>query len=240
MQEVVGMTETTRACIRGCSLYNRHLDDCDGTRDDGKPCRGCLPRRATNGLLCGPCHRRFELMITDAPTVYRWLTGNIEAGTGQAMDDIGQGKVKQHKKGEGSPAPIKVAIYDVRQLLADRLTIWVDHHCEDSGVAGPGRHTVAADSEHLLRWLNSIVWWDIVADWWEELAECFSDAHALAPWRPALRRVKGVPCPECEETNLVIFGGDTDITCLSCRTMIREAVFGLWEQIVSGEMEVAG
>lgn len=225
----------TRACIRGCSIYRQHSTECE----DRDRCRGCLPRRADIGLLCNPCHRRFELMLTDAPTVVRWLTGNIGAGQGQAMDEIGQGKVKQHRKGEGSPAPLKVAIFDVRQLLLDRLTIWVDHHCEDAGVAGPAEHTVEADSEHLLRWLPSIAFWDIVGDWWEELAEVYIDAHALAPWRPTARRVPGIPCPECAETNLMIFGGESDVTCASCRTLIREEHFALWERIVKEEREAS-
>lgn len=232
------MTETTRACIRGCTLYRRHLAECDGTAPSippGRECRGCLPRRAETGLFCATCWRRFELMLTDAPTVYRWLTGNIGAGEGQSMDEIGQGKVKQKHAGNETPAPIKVAVFDVRQLLADRLAIWVDHHCEDSGVKGPMTHTVDADAAHLLRWLNALSWWDVVADWWEELAECFTDAHALAPWRPVMRRVPGVPCPECSETNLAIFGGESDVTCLSCRTLIREVHFGLWEQILEDE-----
>lgn len=228
------MTETTRPCLRGCSMGNRHLDDCDGTSPSGKPCRGCLPRRATDGLLCGSCYRRFELMLTDAATLDRWLTGNIEPGS-QGVDEIGHGKVKQKRKGEGSPAPLRVDLLDVRDLLADRLAIWVDHHCEDSGVTGPDRHNVEADSAHLLRWLNSIVWWDIVGDWWSELAECFTDAHALAPWRPVAKRVPKVACPECEEVNLVIFGGESDVTCLTCRTVITERMFGLWEQIVQQE-----
>lgn len=230
------MTETTTACIRGCSMGNQHLTDCDGYTPSGKPCRGCLPRRATNGLLCGSCFRRLELMLTDADTLYRWLTGNISPG-GQGMDEIGHGKIKQKRKGEGSPAPLRVALLDVRDLLADRLTIWVDHHVEDSGVSGPETHTVQTDAAHLLRWLNSLAWWDIVADWWDELAECFTDAHALAPWRPVAKRVPGVPCPECEEVNLVIFGGESDVTCLTCRTVIREVHFGLWEQIVRTERE---
>lgn len=68
----------------------------------------------------------------------------------------------------------------------------------------------------------------------EELAETMRDAHQLAPWRPITRRIPGIPCPgeNCGETNLAIYGGDTDVTCLSCRTTINERAFGLWEQIV--------
>ncbi len=231
------MTETTRSCIRGCSLYRQHLTDC--TYSD---CRGCLPRRATEGLLCVACFRRFKLMLIDAPIVYRWLAGNMTAGEGQRLDDIGHGKVKQRKKGDGSPAPLNVSILDTRQLLADRLAIWVDHHVEDTKVTGPDHHTPEADAEHLIRWLPSITWWDIVGDWIDELVEVFTDAHSLAPWRPVTRRVPNIPCPNehCGETNLVIYGGDSDVTCASCRTVILEKHFALWEDIVKHELEAAG
>ena len=33
--------------------------------------------------------------------------------------------------------------------------------------------------------------------------------------------------------NLVIYGGDSDITCQTCKTMIRAEHFPLWEQIVA-------
>src|SRR3712207_2539379 len=113
------MTETTRACVRGCSLHGRHLTDCE----DRDACRGCLPRRAQHGNLCWPCHRRFELMLTDAPVVYRWLTGNMAAGQGaaRAREDF-----ERSGGGDGSPAPIKPDVMDLRDLLADRLSCWVD------------------------------------------------------------------------------------------------------------------
>lgn len=229
------MSETTRACERGCKMYRHHLTECE-TPDT---CRGCLPQRATHGLLCSTCHRRFELMLTDCGTVDRWLTGNIAAGGTGAMDSVGQGKVKQKHAANETPAPIKVAIFDVRQLLADRLTIWVDHHIEDSGVSGPDRHTVEADAAHLLKWLPSIIWWDVIGDWWEELAECFTDAHALAPWRPEVRRLPGVPCPGCAETNLVIYGGETDVACRSCNILMTEDRFELWQRVLRDEREVS-
>lgn len=223
------MSDTTEACIRGCALYRRHLADCE----DRDECRGCLPRRAEYGHLCWPCHRRFELMLHDCPIVYRWLTGNMGAGQGAARtrQDYERGKT------DGAPAPIKVMVYDQRELLADRLAAWVDDMCESGNLTGPGRHTVAADAKFLRTWLTTIEKVDWVGDWWEELAETLSDAHSLAPWRPEVKRCRGVPCPECGETNLMIFGGESDVTCMSCRTMIPEARYGLWERIIREERQ---
>lgn len=224
------------ACIEGCTVRGQHVTDCE----DRDTCRGCLPRRASNGLLCWPCHRRFELMLTDAPTVWRWLTGNMAAGSGAARPK----QDYERKGGDGSPAPIKADVLDLRDLLADRLACWVDDFAEDVDLTKPERKpgvsTVEADAAFLLRWINSLELCDWIGDWWEELAETMSDAHALAPWRPEMKRVRGVPCPECEETNLAIFGGESDVTCLSCRALIPEAWFGLWEQILEGESETIG
>jgi hypothetical protein len=76
----------TKPCIRGCGIRNRHLPDCDGETPSGRPCKGCLPRRAEHGNLCWPCHRRLELMLTDAPVVDRWLTGNQQMEENDAAE----------------------------------------------------------------------------------------------------------------------------------------------------------
>lgn len=225
------MNETTEACIRGCSLYRQHLTECAD-----ETCPGCLPRRAQHGHFCWPCHRRFELMITDAPTVWRWLTGNMTAGEGaaRAKDDASA----RSGSGDSAPTPVKLDVLDVRDLLADRLACWADDWAETHNVSAP-HHDIDSDAEFLLRWLPGLERLDWVGDWWEELAETMSQAHALAPWRPAMRRVPLVPCPGCEETNLVIFGGESDVTCLSCKIVMTEDRFGLWERVLKAEREEA-
>jgi hypothetical protein len=221
------MSETTTACVRGCSLYRQHLSDCDNPDE----CRGCLPRRATNGLLCDPCYRRLQLMLTDAPVVYRWLTGNMSSGTGAARphEDYERGGTPE------MPAPIKVQVLDLRDLFADQLTEWVDEWCEKHGLTGPPRHSVGADSAFLLTWLPGIARLDWIGDWFETVAQTLIDAHALAPWRPAVRRIPRVPCPGCGETNLVIYGGESDITCQSCKIMMTEDRFDQWQLVLKAD-----
>lgn len=225
------MTETTAACTRGCALYRQHLTTC-ADRDE---CRGCLPRRATRGRLCEPCYRRLQLMLTDAPTVHRWLTGNMTAGEGAA-------RAHEDYERHGTPdppAPLKVAILDARDLLADQLTEWVDEWCERHNLTGPGRHDVEVDTKFLLTWLPGIVKLDWIGDWWETLAETMSQAHALAPWRPAMRRLPKVPCPGCGEASLVIYGGETDVSCLTCRIIMAEDRFALWERVLKMDQEAS-
>lgn len=217
------MSETTSACVRGCNLRDRHLAECEGA------CWGCLPRRAQYGRLCWPCHRRLELMLTDAETVDRWLTGNLPTGGGAVADDI------HVTSSRDAPVPIKVHIFDKRQELRDHWATWVDWLCERHDLHGPDRHSVNMDAGYLLSFIGKIECWSEIDDLWEQSATLLSDAHSLAPWRPAMRRVGTIPCPECEAVNLAIFGGETDVTCLSCRTMIHEKAFGLWEQIVRNE-----
>ena len=229
------MTETTTACIRGCSMYRRHLADCEGSTDE--TCSGCLPRRADHGLLCWPCHRRLELMLRDAPVVHRWLTANMATGQGAAATD------GEHVTGSREqPLPIKVQIFDLRQLMADRLALWVDDVVETQGLTGPTRHTVEADALFIAVWLGTIERMEAIGDWWEELAEGMRDAHALAPWRPTMKRCPGIPCPHCGEVNLVIFGGESDVTCLSCKQMIPEQRYGIWTEALKYDrgVEVAG
>lgn len=216
------MTESTSACVRGCSLYRQHLTDCESP----ETCAGCLPRRADHGHLCHTCHRRLELMLHDAPTVVSWLTGNLATGQGAAAsgDFITSSKELA--------LPIKAGIYDERQAICDALAAWADDVAETLGVTGPLTHTPERDTRFLQTWLTSIERLDPIGDWWEELAEHTSNAHALAPWRPSLRRIRDVACPRCKETNLVIYGGEADITCQSCRSMMTEKDFEMWQEVL--------
>jgi hypothetical protein len=222
----VTVTQRTEPCVRSCALYGRHLAACEA-RDT---CRGCLPRRAAAGRLCWPCHRRLELMLTDSATVWRWLTGNMTAGEGaaRAREDF----ERVAGSGDGAPTPVKLAVLDVRDELAAFLAGWAAAWAGHQGVTVPTPHTPAVDAAFLLLWLRGVEEFDDIGTRWDRLAELLRDAHVVAPWRPVLRRVSGVACPECGEVNLVIHGGESDVSCLSCRTLIPEAWFGLWEQIV--------
>lgn len=222
------MADTTEACARGCSMYRRHKVDCE----DQEKCRGCLPRRATHGHLCTPCHNRLQLMLTDAPTAHRWLTGHLSAAAGAARPR--EDHERRGTTDDAPPAPIDLDVLDTRDLLATRLRTWVDAWVAHKNLAGPGTpHTVDADAEYLLRWLPGIEQQDDIAARFDLLATTLADAHTLAPWRPTTRRCPGIPCPECAETNLVIYGGEENVTCASCRTTIPPNRYNLWTAMLT-------
>lgn len=221
------MSQDITTCVRGCVRARRHLTDCDDSQ-----CTGCEPRLAQHGFLCWPCHRRFELMLEQAEIAERWLTGNLGSGIKAA-----RGREDHERRGSAkeAPAPLNVAILDVRQQMRDQLAAWVDDLCEHTGLSGPGRHTLIGDTRYLLTWLSTVENLEWIGDWFEELAETMSDAHALAPWRPAFTRIPRIPCPECHSVSLGIFGGEEDVTCTSCRLQISPQRYGIWERVLKDE-----
>lgn len=227
------MTATT-ACIRGCGIRNRHLDDCDGKTPSERVCRGCLPRHAEYGLLCWPCHHRLRDMLIKAAAIDGWLSGNMTMGDGAAR--VRQDYERSHTD-DGAPTPIKIAVLDAQQQLRDHWAEWVDWLCERERLHGPDRHTVEADTTYLLTWIDRIERWETIGDLWEQTAWLNSCAHALAPWRPEVKRVPTIACPECEETNLVIYGGDSHVTCRSCHAVILDSQIGLWERYANDQRE---
>jgi hypothetical protein len=170
-------------------------------------------------------------MLTQSEIADRWLTGNLSPGTTmQAKDDAeSRGSLKD------PPAPLSVAILDCRDLLRDRLACWADDFAEHTGTKGPLRHGVIEDSAFLLRWLSNVEWVEWIGDWFEELAETMSDAHSLAPWRPAFTRLPAIPCPECHMYTLGLFGGEEDVSCTNpkCRAMFSSARYGIWEREIT-------
>ena len=225
------MNAPPSTCIRGCTRGRRHLTDCDD-----RECGGCEPRRAEHGLLCWPCHRRFELMLTQAEIAERWLMGNLGSG-------IKAAKMREdHERSGGDrepPAPLNVAILDALTSLRDRLACWVDDLVDFTGSRGPDHHTVTIDAQYLLAWLSNVELLDWVGDWFEELAETMSDAHSVAPWRPAFTSIPKIPCPECHRYALGIFGGEEDVICQNCKETMTPQRYGIWTRMLeAGDGEV--
>jgi len=172
-------------------------------------------------------------MLTHAAAVDVWLSGNI--GNGEESPKFRQDYEQAHAAEDGSPTPLRLQVYDARQELRDHWAEWVEWLCERESLHGPDEHTVERDATYLLTWIDRIEAWDTIGDLWGQTAWLVSCAHALAPWRPEKRRLGQLPCPECGEANMVIYGGDAHCTCMSCGAVILAEHLGLWEQIAREE-----
>jgi hypothetical protein len=215
-------------CVRECTRRDHHLAACE----DRDECRGCEPRQAEHGNLCWPCHRRLELMLTDLPTVVDWLRVHLNRGIAQRLRTEAE---MIHAKHSEAPAPIDLDVLDHIDVMFACVLGWADNLVTDVKANGSDllspEPTVKDAAPWLLRHLRTLELQEWVGEAWEELAETMSIAHGLAPWRPEVRKVPGVPCPECSAVALVIYGGETDVTCQRCRMMIPEDRYGIWARM---------
>lgn len=177
-------------------------------------------------------------MLTDFPTVVDWLGTHLPRGSSRRPKE----DFKKPKKADAPPSPADEDVLDLDQTIAASLAGWVSALVEHTSLVGPplrewSRWDVTAEvtvtAGFLLTHLTAVENQPFVAELWDELGWLTTDAHALAPWRPEARRLPGVPCPECQTASLVIFGGDTDVTCASCRALIPEQHLRVWVQIVT-------
>lgn len=220
------MTETVTYCVHECLTKRRHVSTCEDA-----DCRGCLPRQAEHGRLCWPCHRRLELMLTDAPTVVAWIHVHLPRGTSRPVKN----DAEMRRGTKHPPAPIDFEVLDLEDQWRASLSGWVGELCEENHLTGPGDREPDTCARFLLTWLSTVETSEWVDALFEELAWLTTDSHAQAPWRPEMRRVKGVPCPECNQCTLAIFGGESDVSCLECRAIIPENRYGIWVQIAAEE-----
>lgn len=216
-------------CIRGCTRRDYHLAACE----DRDACRGCEPRQAEYGELCWSCHRRLELMVTDAPMVVEWLRVHLNRGIAQRLRSEAE---MIHAKHAEAPTPIDLDVLDHIDVMFACVVGWADNLVSDvkkngSDLRPPEARTVKAVAPWLLRHLRTLELQPWVGEAWEELAESMSIAHGLAPWRPEMRKIPGIPCPYCEAVALVVFGGEDDVTCTRCRMMIPEDRYGIWARM---------
>lgn len=207
------------SCARGCTIARRHARDCSDAGD----CLGCQPRDAEHGLLCHGCHKWLLDMLATAPGQVALLETAKAASLAHPFEDAGE-----RRADDGAPTPYSLAVHDTIMALTDILNAWVDMLCEDYCMAGPADHDVASVAAWLTAQHRRLEACDGIADLWEELSEVMSQAHALAPWREEMTRVKGVPCPCCHRCSLVIFGGDEDVTCLRCHEVIPPGRYARW------------
>lgn len=245
------MSDNHRPCARGCTVWKRHLAGCE----DQDQCRGCQPRDAEYGDLCYGCHKRLlELLEAAAGQVtlleyMAGLTGEIElTAMTQAAPPlrwrVDDNETLRTLYAKTAPAfsesePYRVAVLDVIREIEDRLDLWAVHLTNDYQTDGP-ENGVSATAAWLVRFIERLEYRRGIGDEVEQFMEIMSRAHSLAPWREQAARLRGIPCPHCHTTTLVMFGGQSDVSCLRCKNTMSKERYGIWTRILAEEQASKG
>ena len=210
-------------CASGCSIRGEHLADCDGTavnRDgDSVECRGCLPRPAEAGRLCGWCWGRLQSAVRTLPSLVEHLCEIAEPAVSSPLGRMGSCSSRRPGAGGLYPAAL-VEADELHAVLASwceevaaerpgasaprRATRWTASAAGDReplGPAGPGSTRVLA------RWLDPHLEWAAGRPWAGDMLADLVGGERLAlrrfPVEEPVRRVEGVRCPSCGCLSLV-------------------------------------
>ena len=220
------MNDTVTYCARECVRARRHLPACADT-----DCKGCQPRQAEHGRLCWPCHRHLEMMLTDAPAIVAWLRVHLPRGTGgKARNDA-----EMRSGTKAPPTPVDLDVIELTETWTASLWGWATNLTEDNHLTTTPGTDVEDNAKLLLRWLPTIERAGWVEYLYEELVWLTRDSHGHTPWSPEVRRVHGIPCPECHTCALVVYGGQADVTCQECRLVIPHHRYGIWTRMLADE-----
>ncbi len=220
-------------------------------------CRGCRPRYATYGLVCESCHAHLVEWLSPASATFVDVEGRTMPVSGAAwvrrhltaeIHAIRSVSARQdwERPAKGDDDTRIDRLLDVRQQLDDALYVAEERAIETFGLTQ--RLFDAEEAVGLLRtWLGSIERHPEFVVWLygegpskdypegRMLTGAMVSAHMAAPWRPARRRVKGVPCPHCNAAALVIFGGSVDVTCTHCWAQIPRERYDQWTHAYAKE-----
>ena len=246
------MTTEHQPCVRGCTVWNHHISDCE----DRDACRGCQPREAEFGLLCFGCHKRL-LNLLGVAGGQSMLLHAMAGDTGEVeMTAVTTAKIRTMWRTDsdqdfrtlyakavvashGASEPVRLACIDSAREIEDRLSLWCvnlvnDHQLadveDDVRLMGAflGRHSLLLEHR------------PGIGDEMQQFTEVMSQAHSLAPWREQVARLRGIPCPECHTTTLVMFGGESDVTCLRCKATMDQHRYGIWTRVLADEQRRKG
>ena len=184
----------------------------DGPRnDDQQP----QPRWAALGLLCARCADHLEQNIGALPAAHDQLR-TVLAGSSRNPTD-------GSKPTKGNPpVPLNLDAHDHLEHMHHTITSWTRLVCEERGLRGPDRNTVAALAPWLLAqhdWLIDQPWAPDLAD---ELRDLNRHTNTLTRSQPRQHRLPA-PCPTCNEQQLTRWDGADHITCDSCGRVWTEA-----------------
>lgn len=238
------------ACVRGCVLRGEHVSDCQGDRmlADGRKvqCRGCLPRVAEYGRLCGRCWGRLQSLVRTMPSLAEHLEAMAEPSVSSPMGRMSVGAV----------SALGSSLYPEALGVLDDLHAMVASWCEqvacERGLHAPveaSRWTVAdAGGERepmgpaywgatrmLVGWLDPHLAWCAEQVWVDALMEDLVVATGQALRRFPMERVERrseVPCPQCGCSSLLVSppavaGADEIAHCRVCGLVLSEEQWAL-------------
>lgn len=202
----------TQACVLGCTTRTDHKPGCPchtQCPQHESHCDGCAPRPAYQAsLLCGSCfYRKLRSPLRRVPALVDWLVSR-KAGLKAAVYD-GDKVSGSHEV----PLPFNAAIVDHISVLNLLLNAWAYRALRE---APPERGVAITDATVAAEWLDDHAAWVSGQPWVVELIrhlrELEARARTLAPWQVVRHRLP-LPCMKCEQTTLVLFGGDDWVTC---------------------------
>lgn len=236
-------TTAIRYCVGGpidrpCLSFGAHAEGCESDQ-----CRGCQPRQATQGYLCDSCDTylrqwldctsRDEYRPNSVLWVHWWLglAQSVRSQRSRWTDRVQSSR-------DDLPSPLSEAILDCRRLLDDRLYIAEERLREVLGQSPESMPPYRTDtttaflSRHVIQIEDDP---DLCRLVWDRLQDSMVTAHRLAPWRAAVERLHGIPCPRCERATLAIYGGDDFATCQTCRSVTASRRFDQWVAMLDHE-----
>lgn len=192
------MTQT-RACESGCRIRDEHLTDCPGE------CRGCLPRPAVEGVLCGWCWQKLQASVVEVPAMVVHLREIARLDRIASARPLSSDPVHSGDPAHGSVLP--AAWLGADELESD-LTSWallvLDAH--PAGLRGPNQAPWYGD---VARWITPHLAWCSRQEWApdmrRELGRTLATLRARWPMPEDVERTRhipNVPCPRCEQVSL--------------------------------------
>jgi len=217
-----------------------------------------MPRDAEFGHLCLSCHNDLE----------RWLGGGTD-GAYAVWVHLGRAQASlrstptdtDHRGGGENTEPLRLAIYDTRRCLSDRIYIDGERLREVLNMQQPReRFDIGKEARFLYSRLDRIeadpefVAWmfgdevmSVEDPCGKGLMGVMTRAGIVAPWKAAPFRLPA-PCPECDRLSLVMYGtaadpaartpGNDSIGCTTrgCGVVITPEWYELWVRTLAEEV----
>lgn len=219
------------SCVRGCVRARRHVTTCP----DHETCTGCLPRDIEAGsLLCTICADRLRDWLDTAYGQALYLHAELGGLSGSALRS--ELESRRGTDANGPPASMNLSAYVCIADLTDVLLGRTKLLCDEFDMRGPEAPLDIAKCAKFLRaQITRLMNSDDIAEYFSELGEVMGRAHAVAPWREAISRLKGIPCPCCHRVTLAHLGGEENVTCLHCNESMPPSRYAIWVRIITAD-----